>query len=177
METRPSRRALFILVLFGVASASPRWAAAVDAGQPAPALVVTDLDGKTFDLKQQRGKVVLVNFWATWCEPCRQEAPILEAFYQAQHADGLELVGISLNRPRERDAVQKAMQSATYPVAFAAQASSNGFGAIRVLPVTYVIDREGIVRARLAAGTPLTRQQVEGIVLPLLHAVDSTTTH
>ena len=107
METPSPGRALFVLVLFGVASASPRWAAAVDAGQPASALVVPELDGKTFDLKQQRGKVVLVNFWATWCEPCRQEAPVLQQFYEAQHANGLELIGLSLNRSRERDAVQR----------------------------------------------------------------------
>ena len=67
------------------------------------------------------------------------------------------------------------MQSVTYPVAIAAEASNNGFGAVRLLPLTYVIDPEGIVRARLAAGTPVTMQQLEGIVLPLLHAGDSTT--
>ena len=54
METRPSHRALFVLVLFAVAA--PRWAAAVDAGQPAPALVVPELDGKTFDLKHCAAK-------------------------------------------------------------------------------------------------------------------------
>ena len=111
-----------------------------------------------------------MNFWATWCEPCRQEAPVLQQFYEAQHANGLELIGLSLNRSRERDAVQKAMQSVTYPVAFAAEASSNGFGAVRLLPVTYVIDRQGIVRARLGAGTPVTMQQLEETVVPLLRS-------
>jgi len=155
--------------------AAPLGAATIEVGQPAPALVVSELDGKTFDLKQQLGKVVLVNFWATWCEPCRQEAPILEEFYRAQHDNGLEIVGLSVNRPRERGAIQKSMQGVTYPVAIAAEASSNGFGAVRLLPVTYVIDREGIVRARLAAGAPVTMQQLEETVAPLLRHRESST--
>lgn len=172
MKTRDPR-GWFALVLAAVAA--PLGAATIEVGQPAPALVVPELGGSTFDLKQERGKVVIVNFWATWCEPCRQEAPILEEFYKAQHENGLEIVGLSLNRPRERDAVRKAVGSVTYPVAIAAEASSNGFGAIRLLPVTYVIDREGIVRARLAPGTPVTKQLLEETVAPLLGHRDSNT--
>jgi thiol-disulfide isomerase/thioredoxin len=158
------------MVVFAlVAMGATNRAAAVDVGQPAPKLVVSELDGTSFDLKSQLGKVVIVNFWATWCEPCRQEASILDAFYKAHHGDGLELVGLSMNRPREREAVQKAMKSVTYPVAIAAEATSNGFGAIRVLPATYVIDREGIVRARFSAGEPVTERQLEDVVVPLLH--------
>ncbi|HTR03620.1 MAG TPA: TlpA disulfide reductase family protein [Thermoanaerobaculia bacterium] len=167
-------RGWFALALAAVAA--PLGAATIEVGQPAPALVVPELGGTTFDLMQQRGKVVIVNFWATWCEPCRQEAPILEEFYKAQHDNGLEIVGISLNRSRERDAVRKAVQSVTYPVAIAAEASSNGFGVVRLLPVTYVIDREGIVRARLAPATPVTMQRLEETVAPLLGHRDSNTT-
>jgi thiol-disulfide isomerase/thioredoxin len=152
----------------------PRALIAIDVGKPAPGLVVSELDGTTFDLKQQQGKVVLLNFWATWCEPCRQEAPILDAFYKAHGDDGLVLVGLSMNRPRERDAVQKAMQAVTYPAAFTAEAKSNGFGAVRVLPVTYVIDREGVLRARLSSGEPVTAHQLEELVMPLLRTTSSS---
>ncbi|MGD0946445.1 MAG: redoxin family protein [Candidatus Binatia bacterium] len=66
--------------------------AAAEAGQPAPALVVQQLDGQAFDLGTLRGKVVIVNFWATWSPPCRTEMPILDAFYQQYHARGLEMI-------------------------------------------------------------------------------------
>ena len=106
MTSIPFRTTLATLILVTVLI--PQTAAGADVGQPAPKLVVSELDGTSFDLKSQQGKVVLVNFWATWCEPCRQEATILDAFYKAHHGDGLELVGLSMNRPREREAVQKA---------------------------------------------------------------------
>ena len=174
MKVRNLNRGSIVLAL--AAAAAPLGAAAIEAGQPAPALVVPQLEGAGFDLGQQRGKVVIVNFWATWCDPCRQETPILEDFYKAHHGDGLEIIGLSVNRPRERDAVQKAVQSVTYPIAIAAEASSNGFGAPRMLPVTYVIDREGIVRARVSAGTPVTMQLLEETVVPLLRHRDSNAT-
>jgi len=167
MNTRRGRRGSLVLAL--AIMAAPLGAATIAVGQPAPPLVVQELGGATFDLEQTRGKVVLVNFWATWCEPCRQEAPILEEFYEAHHGEDLEVIGLSMNRPREREAVQKAIQSVSYPTAIAAEAKSNGFGAVRVLPVTYVVDRSGTVRARLTGEAPLTKQWLEEKVLPLLH--------
>jgi thiol-disulfide isomerase/thioredoxin len=59
--------------------------AATELGQPAPALLVQELNGQTFDLAALRGKVVVINFWATWCPPCRQEMPTLDAFYRRHH--------------------------------------------------------------------------------------------
>jgi cytochrome c biogenesis protein CcmG, thiol:disulfide interchange protein DsbE len=67
-------------------------------GQSAQALIVTTLDGKTVDLASLRGKVVLVNYWATWCAPCREEMPTLSAFYRAYHERGLEMIGISVDQ-------------------------------------------------------------------------------
>lgn len=146
----------------------PRALAAVDVGKPAPGLVVAEVEGPTFDLSTLRGKVVIVNFWATWCAPCREEMPILEAFYTAHHGQGLELIGLSMDRPRDRDAVKKVKQSVSYPIALASDAKVNGFGASHALPVTYVVDETGTVRARLTPDPPLTERLLEEVVRPLL---------
>jgi peroxiredoxin len=70
-------------------------------GQPFPAFAEQDLDGKPLSLEQYQGKVVLVDFWATWCGPCKEELPNVIAAYQKYHARGFEIIGISLDKSRE----------------------------------------------------------------------------
>jgi cytochrome c biogenesis protein CcmG, thiol:disulfide interchange protein DsbE len=143
--------------------------AAVDVGQPAPSLVVEELGGQTFDLAALHGKVVVVSFWATWCPPCQKEMPALNIFYRHYHDRGLDVIGLSADRPRDRSDVIKVMQSFSYPAAMLDDARVNGFGEPSALPTTYVIDARGIVRAKL---TPeeraVTEQSLAGVVLPLL---------
>ena len=90
-----------IIAFAMIASAQSAFAVA-EVGQPAPALVVPELNGQSFDLSALRGKVVVINFWATWCPPCRQEMPALSAFYRQYHGQGLEMIGLSADRPHER---------------------------------------------------------------------------
>ena len=140
-------------------------------GQPAPALVAQELDGGRFDLHAQLGKVVVVNFWATWCPPCRQEMPVLDALYAHDHGRGLEMIGMSVGsgRARERDESRETMKPFRYPAAMLSDAAVDGFGAPDKLPVTYIVDREGIVRARMTAGeTPVTEQDFASVIDPLL---------
>lgn len=143
--------------------------AETEVGQPAPALTATELGGGTFDLAALHGKVVIVNFWATWCAPCRQEMPALNAFYQQHHGQGLEMIGISADLPRERSDVVKVMKAFSYPAAMLADADVNGFGRPESIPVTYVVDANGVVRARFSPDeTGVTEQQLDKTVLPLL---------
>jgi thiol-disulfide isomerase/thioredoxin len=137
-------------------------------GHAAPALVVSRLDGRTFDLKALRGHVVIVNFWATWCSPCRAEMPRLDAFYRQYHARGLELLGLSVDDKADAAAVRTVMRGFSYPAALAADARENGFGPAVAVPMTWIIDAKGVVRTRLIAGNAVTEQTLTQNVLPLL---------
>lgn len=138
-------------------------------GEPAPPLIVQQLDGQTFDLSAMRGKVVIVNFWATWCPPCREEMPAFDAFYRHYHDRGLVMIGVSADRPHDRDDVAKAMQSLGYPAAMLRDATSNGFGSPTTIPTTFIVDRDGIVRAKLTPDeTKVTEDSLATAVLPLL---------
>ncbi|MBV8810857.1 MAG: TlpA family protein disulfide reductase [Acidobacteriaceae bacterium] len=138
-------------------------------GQPAPALIIQELNGNTFDLADQRGKVVIVNFWATWCPPCRKEMPALDVFYRRHKAESLEMIGLSADRPHDRSNVAKVMQSFSYPAAMLDDAKSDGFGDPSQLPVTYVVDAQGLIRAKFTPDEkPITEQSLAASVLPLL---------
>jgi cytochrome c biogenesis protein CcmG, thiol:disulfide interchange protein DsbE len=158
-----------LALLLGAACAAADTAAVpVEVGRPAPALIVPRLDGRTFDLAALRGQVVIVNFWASWCSPCRAEMPQLDAFYRQHHAQGLELLGLSVDDPQDRATVAHIMKSFSYPAAMAVAAKVNDFGAPLAVPMTWIIDAKGVVRARLIAGNTVTMHSLEQVVLPLL---------
>ena len=149
--------------------------AAPDVGQPAPALVAQELNGQTFDLAAQRGKVVVVNFWATWCPPCRKEMPALDAFYRKYHSQGLAMIGMSVDRPRDISEVRNVMQSYSYPAAMSEDAKVNEFGSPDTVPVTVVVDSKGIVRAKLTPDeTAVNEKTLAATVLPLLSQKTAT---
>lgn len=135
----------------------------------APPLVLATLAGSTFDLAQHREHVVLVNFWASWCAPCRDEMPLLQRYLDRHGGEGLELIGVSIDRRGDRRDVEQAMKPFSYPAALADGAKSNGFGAPRALPMTYVVDRAGVLRAVLVPGQGgLTEAALDAAILPLL---------
>ncbi len=164
-QLHPIGKALAIAVALAYQPA----VAATTAGQLAPALVFKTLDSGTFDLSAEHGKVVIVHFWATWCVPCHTEIPALDAFYTRFHNRGVELIGISVDRSRDRGDVVKAAQTIHYPVAMLADARNNGFGKPTTLPVTYIIDTAGTVRSAMTPDkTPVTEESLEAAVTPLL---------
>ena len=157
-----------LLAALALASATLATTAArsAEVGQQAPALVAEQLDGRRFDLAALRGSVVIVNFWATWCGPCRAEMPLLNRFYLAHRAQGLALIGVSVDDRQDRKEVVEVMRQFGYPALLAATAKSNGFGPPLAVPMTWVIDTQGVVRARIVS--TVTEQALEQAVLPLL---------
>jgi thiol-disulfide isomerase/thioredoxin len=145
-------------------------AGAACAADSAPALAVPTLAGPDFDLSAQRGHVVIVNFWATWCVPCRAEMPMLDDFYRKHHGEGLEMIGLSVDLPAALAKVKQAAGTVSYPMAVARDARSNGFPAPNALPITYVIDAKGSVQAVLMPEDDkgLDEKKLAGIVGPLL---------
>jgi thiol-disulfide isomerase/thioredoxin len=164
--------ALVLVAALLVAAPSMLLAAPPAVGHPAPPLVLPQLDGHEFDLAKLRGKVVVVNVWATWCSPCRVEMPTLNAFYRRYHSRGLVLLGLSIDEAPDAAQVRQVMRQFSYPGALASAARVNGFGEPIAVPVTYVIDAQGIIRAQLQSEGPsgVSRQALEQAVLPLLPA-------
>jgi peroxiredoxin len=115
-------------------------------GQPAPDFTLKDTTGKVVRLADLRGKVVFVNFWASWCGPCRAEAQHLEAIYRKYSDQGLVILGLN-NEPEHQQAVAFAQKTCSYPVCLDAGRAYQLYG-VGGFPVTFVIDREGKVAQR-----------------------------
>lgn len=124
--------------------------ARVDIGLPVPAYSALSLSGDSVSLAAQRGKVVLLNVWATWCHPCRDEIPELQAIHEKYAARGLELVGVSVDTESADDAIRAFARDfrMTYPIwRDPGERVSAQFHIVGV-PTTFLIDREGVLRWR-----------------------------
>ena len=134
-------------------------------GRPAPALRLADLAGRPVDLGQLRGKVVAVNFWATWCPPCKEELPALAQAWRAGEGC-LEVLGVTEDSPREDVVAEVARHALPYPVLLDGDgAAAHAFG-VAGLPSTFLVDSEGRVR-KVWKGA-ITRERLESAAAPYL---------
>ncbi|MEO1767880.1 TlpA family protein disulfide reductase [Thiobacter aerophilum] len=142
----------------------PAWVQDLD-GTPAPVRYTT-LDGRSVSLEDLRGKVVLVNFWATWCPYCRHEMPAMERFYRDWRGRGFEIIAFSLDEAP--GAVRAFMRENGYsfPAAMADVAIQQAFGGVSRLPTSYILDRQGRLRHKVHGQVHYAR--LEGLVAPLL---------
>jgi peroxiredoxin len=130
-------------LLVGLASCS---ALAVTLDQPAPDFTLKSLEGTNLRLEEYRGQVVLINFWASWCGPCRQEMPVLDRLHQRYEDTGFAVLGINVEGEEgpARDLLAKV--PVTFPVLIDAGQTVSELYDLEAMPSTVVIDRDGIVR-------------------------------
>jgi len=128
----------------------PQLAAAAgisSANAAAPGIELTTLDGARVTTKSLARRVVLINFWATWCPPCRIEMPGFQRVYDQFSSQGFVVLGVSMDAGGSVGVRRfLAERHLTYPVAMATPETVRGFGGVRLLPTSYLIDRKGRIR-------------------------------
>ena len=115
----------------------------------APNFVLKKADGTAVELKSLKGKVVVVNFWATWCGPCKAEIPAMMNVYEKYHGKGLEIVGIALDNGGWSDVgPYVAKVKINYPIVLGDEEVVKLYGEIDAIPTTVIVDRKGNIVAR-----------------------------
>ena len=134
------------VLLAAAACCVPALATTVSPGAIAPDFTLRTLDGPNLRLQEQRGQVVLVNFWATWCGPCRQEMPHLARLYEKYRASGFVLLGVNVDDDAKKAAELAAKLGLRFPVSFDTDKKVSRLYDLSAMPSTVLIDREGRVR-------------------------------
>lgn len=117
---------------------------------PSPAYRFTALDGSHVDSSQLHGSVVVLNFWATWCGPCRLEMPSLQALHAGRADDGLIVLGLATDDGSGSVVEDFLMEhEITYRIGRASSAHRRAFGGVPMIPTTYLIDRNGVIRHKV----------------------------
>jgi cytochrome c biogenesis protein CcmG/thiol:disulfide interchange protein DsbE len=119
-------------------------------GKPAPEFSLESLEGQTVHLADFRGKAVLLNFWATWCQPCKIEMPWLEQMQQQYGPEGLQIVGIAMDDASKEDIAKFTKEmGVNYPILLGKESVGDAYGGVQFLPSTFFIDRNGKIVDRV----------------------------
>jgi peroxiredoxin len=155
---RRARAALLgVIALLSIGAREPR------VGQPAPEFQLTLVDGSKVSLDQLKGDVVVLNFWATWCGPCRQELPLLDTYYNLQKKAGLKVFAVTTEDSLPLYQLKKLFAVMHIPAVRHLRGPYDTLGAV---PTNFVIDRNGIVR--YAKADAFTLDELNTILVPLL---------
>jgi len=116
---------------------------------PAPDFTLQSLDGQTMRLSDFRGKAVLLNFWATWCAPCKIEMPWFVELQKQYAAQGLQIIGVAMDDASTKDIADFAKEmGVNYPVLLGKEAVGDAYGGVQFLPENFYIDRNGKIVSR-----------------------------
>ena len=147
------------LLQFGAAAAAsslilPAAHANIAPSTTAPDFTLRSLNGPNLRLKEQRGKVVLVNFWATWCAPCREEMPQLNKLFDKYRASGFNLLGVNVDEDSRNAAGIASQLGVKFPVLLDSDQAVSKLYALSAMPSTLLIDRDGRLRFSHAGYRP-----------------------
>lgn len=151
---------LLLLVGYGLSSQRPLESA------PAPDLAMSLFDGGKLSLRELRGDVVVLNFWASWCAPCREEAPVLEKLWREYRAKGVSFVGVNIKDVSNNALAFVEQYGITYPNGPDPRGSIAGSYRVRKVPETFLISREGVIERRFVGA--VVEQQLQASINELL---------
>ena len=132
-------------------------------GKPAPDFSAAMLDGRKISLKDYRGQVLVINFWATWCGPCKRELPLLDAYYKAQQQHGLRMIAVTTEDSLPLSQLQPLAKVLAIPMV---RYMRGTYGVMDGVPTNYVIDRAGVVR--YAKADAFSLDALNTLLAPLL---------
>jgi peroxiredoxin len=134
---------------------------AVDVGDLAPAFTRPNLTGQPQRLADFRGKLVLLNFWATWCGPCRKEMPLFSTWQGAYGPKGLQIIGVSMDEETTEVHEFITRRPVSYPILLGDAKLGDEFGGVLALPLTFLIDAQGRVVARYQGESDLAKMEAK----------------
>lgn len=138
------------------------------AGQKAPDFTLSSVDGTQVSLQQYKGKVIFLNFWATWCIPCREEMPALEKLHHAYREQDLVVLAIDLKESAEQVKAFFQQHALSFPSVIDANGSVFRAYSVTGMPTTYLIGRDGAILARGIGGRDWTRPEAHELIRELL---------
>ena len=151
-----------------VATAAEWKAYSTPGGQAPQPLMLHDLQGKQWDLSSMKGQVVLLNFWATWCEPCKAEMPAMNRLHKKFARQGFQVVGVNFGEGRAR--IEQFLRSTPvdFPILRDDDSAVSKAWRVRVLPVSFLIDRNGMLRHQLTGEADWDHPSLQAPILDLL---------
>lgn len=156
---------VFLVIVAGLSA--PAFAGATT-GKAAPEFTLPSMSGSNLRLKEQRGKVVMLNFWATWCGPCRQEMPLLDKLYRQYRSKGFQLLGVNIDNDKKNASNMARKLGVSFPVLFDPEKKTADSYGVSAMPYTVMIDRDGVVRSVHKGYVPGTEKKYENEIRTLL---------
>lgn len=168
--------AVILAVVFGIVWLQSAKYEPLVVGKLAPDFALSDLNDKPYRLSDFRGKVVFLNFWATWCKPCREEMPSMEVLYKNFEKDGLVILAVSIDRVTTTKDIPPFVKgmNLTFPVLIDSWGQTDKPYKRLGVPETFVIDQQGIIREIVIGPRDWTRLDSLPVVTKLLNVTPKT---